>query len=81
MNKLESAELEDLPVVIKFLLQTVEPDTVDDVISTIRNNLDFRSISKLQKKSKHRAATHTPEVLILGKSLFESVNPIVEIKS
>jgi len=67
MNKLESAELDDLPVVIKFLLQTVEPDTVDDVIGTIRSNLDFRSISKLQKNSKHRTSSQTPEVLILGK--------------
>jgi hypothetical protein len=67
MDKLESAELDDLPVVIKFLLQTVEPDTVEDVINTIRNNLDFRSINKLQKNSKRRTVTQSPEVLILGK--------------
>ncbi|KAF9401655.1 Fanconi anemia group D2 protein [Mortierella sp. AD011] len=69
LDKLESAELEDLPVVIKFLLQTVEPDTVGEVIETIRANLDFESINKLQKsskqKSKSRAPNQTPEVLIL----------------
>ena len=56
----------DLPVVIKFLLQTVEPDTVEDVIKTIRTNLDFRSINKLQKSSKQKSTMQSPEVLILG---------------
>ncbi|KAF9105210.1 Fanconi anemia group D2 protein [Mortierella sp. AM989] len=69
MDKLESAELEDLPIVIKFLLQTVEPDTVEEVIETIRTNLDFESINKLQRnskqKSKLKAPNQTPEVLIL----------------
>ncbi|KAI8597408.1 Fanconi anaemia protein FANCD2 [Dissophora ornata] len=70
MDKLESAELDDLPIVIKFLLQTVEPDTVGDMIETIRANLDFGSINKLQKnsnkkKSKKGTSNQTPEVLIL----------------
>ncbi|KAG9064770.1 Fanconi anemia group D2 protein [Linnemannia hyalina] len=69
MNKLISAELDDLPIVIKFLLQTVEPDNVGDVIETIRQKLDFRSINKLQKssrtKSKKVSINQTPEVLIL----------------
>lgn len=72
MDKLESAELDDLPIVIKFLLQTVEPDTVGDAIETIRSNLDFGSINKLQKNSRQtaqkRASNQTPEVLILGTS-------------
>lgn len=71
MDKLDSAELDDLPIVIKFLLQTVEPDTVGDAIETIRNNLDFGSINQLQKNSKQtiqkRTANQTPEVLILGR--------------
>lgn len=68
MDKLESAELDDLPIVIKFLLQTVEPDTVGDVIETLRQNLDFKSISRLQRssKSKTKVVSQTPEVLILG---------------
>ncbi|KAF9376855.1 Fanconi anemia group D2 protein, partial [Podila verticillata] len=67
MDKLESAELDDLPVVIKFLLQTVEPDTVGDVIGTLRQTLDFKSISRLQRSSKSRrkVVSQTPEVLIL----------------
>ncbi|KAG0320044.1 Fanconi anemia group D2 protein [Linnemannia gamsii] len=64
-----SAELDDLPIVIKFLLQTVEPENVGDVIETIRMKLDFRSINKLQKssrtKTKKAATNQTPEVLIL----------------
>src|ERR1700743_1635914 len=68
MDKLESAELDDLPVVIKFLLQTVELDTVGDVIGTLRQTLDFKSISRLQRSSKSmkKAVSQTPEVLILG---------------
>ncbi|KAF9082104.1 Fanconi anemia group D2 protein [Mortierella sp. AD031] len=69
MDKLISAELDDLPIVIKFLLQTVEPDNVGEVIETIRQKLDFRSINKLQKnskaKSKKVSVNQTPEVLIL----------------
>ncbi|KAG0275935.1 Fanconi anemia group D2 protein [Linnemannia exigua] len=69
LDKLISAELDDLPVVIKFLLQTVEPENVGDVIETIRQKLDFRSINKLQKssrtKSRKVAVNQTPEVLIL----------------
>ncbi|KAK3841792.1 MAG: Fanconi anemia protein FANCD2 [Linnemannia gamsii] len=69
LDKLISAELDDLPVVIKFLLQTVEPENVGDVIETIRQKLDFRSINKLQKSSRTKtrrvAVNQTPEVLIL----------------
>ncbi|KAF9927139.1 Fanconi anemia group D2 protein, partial [Mortierella alpina] len=69
LDTLESANLDDLPMVIKFLLQTVEPDTVAEVIETIRGRLDFRSISKLQRTSKSKlrssSASQTPEVLIL----------------
>ncbi|KAF9911840.1 Fanconi anemia group D2 protein [Linnemannia zychae] len=69
MGKLISAELDDLPIVIKFLLQTVEPENVGEVIETIRQKLDFRSINKLQKssrtKTKKIAVNQTPEVLIL----------------
>ncbi|KAF8943507.1 Fanconi anemia group D2 protein [Haplosporangium gracile] len=69
MDKLISAELDDLPIVIKFLLQTVEPENVGEVIETIRQKLDFRSINKLQRgsrtKSKKVAINQTPEVLIL----------------
>lgn len=77
MNKLISAELDDLPIVIKFLLQTVEPDNVGDVIETIRQKLDFRSINKLQKssrtKSKKVSLNQTPEVLILGMPWMKSL--------
>ena len=70
MDKLVSAELDDLPVVVKFLLQTVEPENVGEVIETIRQKLDFRSINKLQKTSRSKpkkvTVNQTPEVLILG---------------
>ncbi|KAG0270710.1 Fanconi anemia group D2 protein [Actinomortierella ambigua] len=71
VDKLESADLEDLPVVIKFLLQTVDPETVEDVVTEIRQKLDFKSILKLQThghagdKWKVMSQTQTPEVLIL----------------
>ncbi|KAG0232814.1 Fanconi anemia group D2 protein [Actinomortierella wolfii] len=71
VEKLESADLEDLPVVIKFLLQTVDPETVEDVITEIRQKLDFKSIRNLQTNGrsadnwKHSSQAQTPEVLIL----------------
>ncbi|KAG0328620.1 Fanconi anemia group D2 protein [Podila humilis] len=67
MDRLESAELDDLPVVIKFLLQTVEPETVDDVVDTLRQKLDIKSIHRLQgsAQSKKKSISQTPEVLIL----------------
>ncbi|KAF9581589.1 Fanconi anemia group D2 protein [Lunasporangiospora selenospora] len=67
VSKLESAELDDLPIVIKFLLQTVEPDTVGDMIETIRSNLDLRSIVKLRKNQKARAkdTNMTSEILVI----------------
>ncbi|KAG0207657.1 Fanconi anemia group D2 protein [Mortierella sp. GBA30] len=69
LGTLESADLDDLPIVIKFLLQTVESDTVGDVIETIRGRLDLRSINKLQRnprnRSKRGSSSQTPEVLIL----------------
>ncbi|KAG0240616.1 Fanconi anemia group D2 protein [Actinomortierella wolfii] len=71
VEKLESADLEDLPVVIKFLLQTVDPETVEDVITEIRQKLDFKSIRNLQTNGrsadnwKNSSQAQTPEVLIL----------------
>ncbi|KAJ8301396.1 hypothetical protein KUTeg_020383 [Tegillarca granosa] len=43
IQTLVSVEMEDLPVVIKFLLQSVTPQDALEVVSEIRNNLDFNS--------------------------------------
>ncbi|KAG9294638.1 hypothetical protein G9A89_008117 [Geosiphon pyriformis] len=51
VDKLESADLADLPIVVKFLLQTVTPDDVQEVIQKIRRKLDFRTIGKAQNES------------------------------
>ncbi|XP_013394620.1 Fanconi anemia group D2 protein [Lingula anatina] len=43
LQSLPSIELDDLPVVVKFLLQTVTSQDALDVVSELRNNLDFNS--------------------------------------
>ncbi|KAI7899702.1 Fanconi anaemia protein FANCD2 [Cokeromyces recurvatus] len=64
LDQLESAELDDLAVIIKFMLQTVTPNTVDTIIYGIRQKLDFRSLSKIHP-STQRATKHAPEAFIL----------------
>ncbi|KAI9025258.1 Fanconi anaemia protein FANCD2 [Phycomyces nitens] len=78
LERLDSAELDDLPVIVKFLLQTVSPTTVDTVITGIRQKLDFRALGKVQqtdisnypmsqksKPQKEDSNKNSPEALIL----------------
>ncbi|CEP15345.1 hypothetical protein [Parasitella parasitica] len=62
LDRLESADLDDLPVIIKFLLQTVTPITIDQVVWGIRQKLNFRSLGTNQSQTK---TTNAPEALIL----------------
>lgn len=75
LDRLESAELDDIAVILKFMLQTVTPNTVDMVILGIRQKLDFRALGKIQQESSQRRTKQslsqrpnvkdTPEALIL----------------
>lgn len=49
VDRLASADLYDLPVVVKFLGQNVVPETVDELVKKMRQKLDFKSIAKLQR--------------------------------
>ncbi|KAI7866437.1 Fanconi anaemia protein FANCD2 [Spinellus fusiger] len=49
LDRLESAEVDDLAILVKFLLQVVTAQTVDKVISGIRKKLDFRTLGKVQQ--------------------------------
>ncbi|XP_041347848.1 LOW QUALITY PROTEIN: Fanconi anemia group D2 protein-like [Gigantopelta aegis] len=49
MQTLDSVEMKDLPVVVKFLLQTATSQDALEVVSEIRANLSFKS-SNTQKK-------------------------------
>ncbi|CAG8524822.1 5833_t:CDS:10, partial [Scutellospora calospora] len=70
-DRLESADLDDLAVVVKFLLQTSSPDDAYNVVQQIRDKVDFHSISELQsealnsKKHQKRKKEQIPEALIL----------------
>ncbi|XP_072026579.1 Fanconi anemia group D2 protein-like [Amphiura filiformis] len=44
LQTLASAELEDLPAVVKFILQSVTSTDATEVISELRNNLDLHSM-------------------------------------
>lgn len=69
LDRLESAELDDLAVIIKFMLQTVTPTTIDLVVYGIRQKLDFRALGKLHQTSaaatQRSNAKEAPEALIL----------------
>ncbi|GAN01786.1 Fanconi anemia, complementation group D2 isoform X2 [Mucor ambiguus] len=73
LDRLESANLDDLAVIIKFMLQTVTPMTIDQVVWGIRQKLNFRSLGKSSSggDNNHRQSTTTkpstmaPEALIL----------------
>ncbi|CAO3636846.1 unnamed protein product [Mucor hiemalis] len=73
LERLESAELDDLAVIVKFLLQTASPIAIDSIVYGIRQNLDFRALGKVQQQQQQqqssqlqrRYAKQPPEALIL----------------
>ncbi|ORX90317.1 hypothetical protein K493DRAFT_356944 [Basidiobolus meristosporus CBS 931.73] len=74
IDRLESADLDDLPIMIKFLLQSVDADNAQYVIGRIRSKLDLKSIYRLRddklfsQSTSSKAAQKTkkiPETLIL----------------
>ncbi|KAG0173219.1 Fanconi anemia group D2 protein [Apophysomyces sp. BC1034] len=83
LERLESAELDDLAVILKFLLQTSTVHTIDTVVYGIRQKLDFRALGKplpssvkgMQFTPANRVhlqdkAKHVPEALILESIKF-----------
>lgn len=74
LERLESAELDDLAVIVKFLLQTASPIAIDSIVYGIRQNLDFRALGKVQQQQQQqqqssqlqrRNVKQPPEALIL----------------
>ncbi|CAG8451010.1 4382_t:CDS:10 [Acaulospora morrowiae] len=70
-GRLESADLDDLAIIVKFLLHTASPIDAEMVIRQIRDKVDFHSIGKLQseqstsKRRQKRRKELMPEALIL----------------
>ncbi|NP_001089160.1 FA complementation group D2 L homeolog [Xenopus laevis] len=62
MSTLSAVELEDLPVIIKFILHAVTPSDALEVISELRKKLDLESCSSLEQiyatQSKERNKPH-----------------------
>lgn len=65
LDRLESAKLADLAVIVKFMLQTVTPSTIDAVVYGIRQKLDFRSLGKVQNNAGTHNKKEAPEALIV----------------
>ncbi|KAK4518683.1 uncharacterized protein ATC70_008905 [Mucor velutinosus] len=69
LDRLESANLDDLAVMIKFMLQTVTPMTIDQVVWGIRQKLDFRSFGKTfsgdNNRQPNKPTAMAPEAFIL----------------
>ncbi|KAJ3089632.1 Fanconi anemia group D2 protein [Quaeritorhiza haematococci] len=61
ISKLDSAELDAVPVILRFLLQSCTNDTAIDVVLAIRENLDFRSISTILMQSNSSQQTPSQE--------------------
>ncbi|KAG1109980.1 hypothetical protein G6F42_015475 [Rhizopus arrhizus] len=68
LDRLESANLDDLAVIIKFMLQTVTSMTIDQVVWGIRQKLNFRSFGKSSSdgnRQSNKQSAMAPEALIL----------------
>ncbi|XP_077977229.1 Fanconi anemia group D2 protein-like [Glandiceps talaboti] len=65
LQMLPSAELDDLPVVVKFILQTVTSTDALEVISDVRSNLDFQGsfqpMSSSTQRNRHRNRSSTDQ--------------------
>ncbi|RHZ86697.1 hypothetical protein Glove_46g140 [Diversispora epigaea] len=78
-SRLESADLDDLPIIVKFLLQTSSPNDAENVVRQIREKVDFHSIGKLQNELKNsklhqkKKKELMPEALILD-SIKKGIN-------
>ncbi|XP_061195193.1 Fanconi anemia group D2 protein-like [Saccostrea echinata] len=53
LQTLSTVEMENLPVVIRFLLQSVTPADAQEVVTEIRQNLDFTSSFPLATSTPH----------------------------
>ncbi|XP_076303997.1 fancd2 isoform X2 [Tachypleus tridentatus] len=54
LKTLPSLEIEDLPIVIKFLLNNLKPEDAFEIVSEVRNNLDFTTSFPPAKSSTPR---------------------------
>ncbi|KAI8982985.1 Fanconi anaemia protein FANCD2 [Pilobolus umbonatus] len=69
IDRLELADIDDLAIIVKFMLQTVTQQTIDLVIAGIRDKLDFRALGKLQQidnnYSSQRKAFKVIDILVI----------------
>ncbi|KAJ1972622.1 hypothetical protein H4R35_004571 [Dimargaris xerosporica] len=68
LERLRSADTDDLPVMLKFLFQTVVPDDTAQLISRIRKNLDLASVMHQSVRASSpclSTGNQRPEMLIL----------------
>ncbi|KAJ1980730.1 hypothetical protein H4R34_002347 [Dimargaris verticillata] len=68
LERLQSADTDDLPVMLKFLFQTVMPDDTVQLISRIRKNLDLASVIHQSVRASSPClptGNQRPEMLIL----------------
>lgn len=78
LNQLDTANMSDLPMIMRFLLQTATAEKIEDVILKIRQKLDFKALAKVQAAEKDVVSFRpanapvdkgmVPEALVLGKN-------------
>jgi Fanconi anemia group D2 protein len=64
LDKLSTADLESLPLMVKYILETATPQTIEVIIFKMRERLDFRDLEVAQRQLPE---TNVPLALILGK--------------
>lgn len=83
LNQLDTANMGDLPMIMRFLLQTATAEKIEDVILKIRQKLDFKALAKVQAAEtdvvSFRPANVSvdkgmvPEALVLGKKTLQDI--------
>jgi Fanconi anemia group D2 protein len=77
LNQLDTANMSDLPMIMRFLLQTATAEKIEDIILKIRQKLDFKALAKVLAAEKDVVSFRpanapvdkgmVPEALVLGK--------------
>lgn len=67
LDKLSTADLESLPLMVKYILETATPQTIEVIIFKMRERLDFRDLEVAQRQLPE---TNVPLALILGKEKY-----------
>jgi fanconi anemia group D2 protein len=80
LNQLDTANMSDLPMIMRFLLQTATAEKIEKIIPKIRQKLDFKALAKVQAVEKNvvsfRPANAPVDKGIVPEALVLGMNPL-----